>query len=103
MADRLFDAELYVFAADFYAQAMAADVEQQFVPSNRFRKEETKRIHSTVSKSNSNRDSWKSICTFIHFSVSNEKATYQRSKPQTSEDSEAWKKNREKQQHQATK
>ncbi|ETN04779.1 hypothetical protein PPTG_14559 [Phytophthora nicotianae INRA-310] len=37
MADRLFDAELYVFAADFYAQAMAADVEQQFVPSNRFR------------------------------------------------------------------
>ncbi|ETL86791.1 hypothetical protein L917_13834 [Phytophthora nicotianae] len=37
MADRLFDAELYVFAADFYAQAMAADVKQQFVPSNRFR------------------------------------------------------------------
>lgn len=37
MADRLFDRDLYVFAADFYAQAMAADVEKQFVPSNRFR------------------------------------------------------------------
>ncbi|KAF4141710.1 Methyltransferase domain [Phytophthora infestans] len=37
MADRLFDAELYVFAADFYAQALAADVEKQIEPSNRFR------------------------------------------------------------------
>ncbi|KAG7391227.1 hypothetical protein PHYPSEUDO_005588 [Phytophthora pseudosyringae] len=37
MADRLFGRGLFVFAADFYAQALAADTEKRFVPSNRFR------------------------------------------------------------------
>ncbi|KAG3118226.1 hypothetical protein PI125_g3066 [Phytophthora idaei] len=37
MAGRLFDAQLFVFAADFYMHAMAAEVENQSVPSTRFR------------------------------------------------------------------
>ncbi|KAH7481914.1 uncharacterized protein KRP23_5090 [Phytophthora ramorum] len=37
MADRLFDEELYVFAADFYGQALELAPETTFVPTNRFK------------------------------------------------------------------
>ncbi|GMF19883.1 unnamed protein product [Phytophthora lilii] len=37
VADRLYDKDLYLFAADFYGQALVSGVEKEFVPSVRFR------------------------------------------------------------------